>query len=95
MLGREALNTPLTAETDVRLVNEHFEDIAAPSLLLLGSKKEMEQLCDVGRELAPVANAAPCAVPWSVLARATYASDDEFGKELARLELSAFLEAQG
>ena len=93
--GREALNTPLTAETDVRLVNEHFEDIAAPSLLLLGSKKEMEQLCDVGRELAPVANAAPCAVPWSVLARATDASDDEFGKELARLELSAFLEAQG
>jgi len=79
----------------VRLVNEHFEDIAAPSLLLLGSKKEMEQLCDVGRELAPVANAAPCAVPWSVLARATDASDDEFGKELARLELSAFLEAQG
>ena len=92
--GREALNTPLTAETDVRLVNEHFEDIAAPSLLF-GLEKEMEQLCDVGRELAPVANAAPCAVPWSVLARATDASDDEFGKELARLELSAFLEAQG
>ena len=93
--GREALSTPLTADTDARRANEHFEDVAAPSLLLLGSKKEMEQLCDVGRELAPVARAAPCAVPWSVLARATDASDDEFGRELARLELSAYLEAQG
>ena len=92
--GLAAMDAALTPDAGRLALDDDPGAPPPPGLVMLGSKKEMERLCAVGASLAGGVARACCA-PWSVLARSTDETDDEFGRELARLELGAFLEAQG